>query len=232
MRAALFIVPCAAVLLVAALEAAAKSGAYRPNIDPANFQTRIDNPYFPLVPGTVYRYVERAGRDSSVDVTTVTSDTKTIMGVPCVVVHDQLTHKGQVKEDTFDWYAQDKEGNVWYFGEDTKEYLPGGRVKTEGSWTAGEGKNMPGIIMKAKPAPGVSYRQEYSPGNAEDMAEIMALHEKITVPYGSFDDCVRTKEWSLLEAGTEKKWYARGVGVVREESTEHEISTLVAVTKP
>jgi hypothetical protein len=232
MKAVSILVVCVVASLAVALGAIAKSGGYHPNIDPANFQSRIDNPYFPLVPGTEYRYVERVGRDSSVDVTTVTSDTKTIMGVACVVVHDQLSHNGKVKEDTFDWYAQDKQGNVWYFGEDTKEFLPGGRVKTEGSWTAGEGKNLPGIIMKANPTPGPSYRQEYSPGNAEDMGQIVAVHEKVTVPYGTFADCVRTKEWSLLEPGTEKKWYARGVGVVREESTEHEISTLVEVKTP
>ena len=214
---------------------AAKSvkGTYAPKIDPANFQTTIDNPYCPLIPGTILTYVEKSGGSESQDSITVTSDTRVIMGVTCVVVRDRVSEKGRLKEDTFDWYAQDRQGNVWYFGEDTKEFLPGGRVKTEGSWQAGAEKAWPGIMMPAHPTPGTpAYRQEYGPGHAEDMGQIVAIHDSTTTPYGRFTDCVRTKEWSLLEAGTDKKWYAKGIGFVREVMADHGTAELVSVKHP
>jgi len=214
-------------------QAVAKGGAYHPTIRPSDFQATVDNPYLPLIPGTTYKYVETQEKHVRDNEITVTKDTKLILGVPCTVVHDVVMEKGVMTEDTYDWYAQDKEGNVWYFGEDTKEYHPGNKVSTEGSWEAGVGKNQPGIIMPAHPKSGTAaYRQEYGPGHAEDMGQIVALEQTVTVPYGTFKDCVKTKEWSLLEPGHEHKWYARGIGVVREESTEKEISTLVAMTKP
>jgi hypothetical protein len=207
------------------------SGPYKPHIDPANFQTTIDNPYLPLVPGTTHRLIETVGRDTSVNEITVTSDTKVLMGVTCVVVRDQVMENGVLKEDTLDWYAQDKQGNVWYFGEDTKEQGANGKFSPEGSWESGVNGGQPGIIMPAKPAPGAPYRQEYRKGVAEDMGQVIAVHVATTVPGGTYPDCVQTKEWSLLEPGTEKKWYARGVGVVREESGK-EVAVLVSVTKP
>ena len=219
------------VWVAGARPVAGKTGPYQPHIDPAEFQATVDNPYLPLVPGTTLTYIEKVGKRTSDNTITVTHDTKTIMGVTCVVVHDQLVEKGVLKEDTFDWYAQDRLGNVWYFGEATKEFLPRGRVKTEGSWEAGVDRAQPGIIMLAHPVPGEPYRQEYGPGHAEDMGQVIAVGQSVTVPYGSFADCVRTKEWSLLESGHERKWYARGVGVVREESTAHEVVTLVSVTR-
>jgi hypothetical protein len=214
--------------------AAGKStaGAYHPGVDPANFQLTVDNLYFPLVPGTTFHFVERLGKRTSENEVAVTHDTKIIMGVTCVVVHDKVTEKGVLKEETFDWYAQDKEGNVWYFGEATKEYLSRGKVSTEGSWEGGVDGAQPGIIMKGRPAAGEPYRQEYYKGEAEDMGQVVAVDESVTVPCGSFTGCVRTKEWSMLEPGTEKKWYAKGTGVVRTESTTKEVSTLVSVTRP
>ena len=209
--------------------ASAKGKGYDPHIDPANFQTKVDNPYLPLIPGTTYKYLEKEGRDTRENIVTVMPDTKVVMGVTCTVVHDVVNEKGVLKEDTYDWYAQDKEGNVWYFGEDTKEYKKNG-VDTEGSWEAGVGPNRPGIIMPSHPTPGKPFRQEYGPGHAEDMGQVIALHETVTVPDGTFKDCVKTKEWSLLEAGHENKWYAKDIGVVRTESTSKEIVTLISVT--
>jgi hypothetical protein len=209
---------------------AGKSKEYHPAIDPVNFQIVIDNPYYPLVPGTTYKSIEKSGKDTAENEVTVTHDTRVIMGVTCVVVHDVVREKGRISEETFDWYAQDKQGNVWYFGEDTKEYH-GDRVSTEGSWEAGAGPNQPGIIMPGKPVPGSPYRQEYGPGHAEDMGQIIAAREEVTVPYGSFTDCVRTKEWSLLAAGSEKKWYAKGVGCIKEISAEGDVTELISVTK-
>ena len=206
-------------------------GEYRPTIDPANFTHVVDNPYFPLVPGTRFIFVEKGGRETRENKVTVTHDTKTILGVNCVVVHDTVTVKGVLQEDTLDWYAQDKQGSVWYFGEATKEFKSGGRVSTEGSWEAGVKGAQPGIVMPAHPQPDEPYRQEYLAGEAEDMAQVVAIGETVTVPFGTLKDCVRTKDWSLLESGSEKKWYAKGLGVVRTESSSGGVSTLISVTK-
>jgi hypothetical protein len=210
----------------------AKKVDYHPTIDPANFQSEVDNPYFPLVPGTTYAFTEKVGKEVSENEVTVTHDTKTILGVKCIVVHDTVKRKGVLKEETFDWYAQDKEGTVWYMGEDTKEFLGGKRVSTEGSWEAGVDGAQPGIMMVKDPKPGDPYRQEYLADRAEDMGQIVELNVSVTVPYGTFTGCIKTKEWSMLEAGHENKWYCKGLGVVRTESTAKEVATLVSVTKP
>ena len=225
------------LLLLALITAASLAGDkepakftkdYHPKIDPANFIHVIDNPYFPLKPGTVFTYSEKEGKENRDNKVEVTHETKIIMGVKCVVVRDTLSLDGKVLEDTFDWYAQDKEGAVWYFGEDTKEYKSGGRVSTEGSWEAGVKGGQPGIVMPAHPKPGEPYRQEYGPGAAEDVGQVIAVNESTTVPAGTYKDCVRTKEWSLLESGHEKKWYAKGTGLVRAESGD-EVLTLLLV---
>ena len=222
--------PALLVWCVTVVAAEGGSKDYHPVVDPTNFVVAVDNPYFPLVPGTVYKYVEKSGKDVAETEMTVTHDTKTIMGVTCIVVHSVVSEKGKLAEETFDWYAQDKQGNVWYFGEDTKE-MHNGKFSPEGSWEAGVGKNQPGMIMPAAAAPGAPFRQEYSPGNAEDMGQIVAVKETMTVPCGTFNDCVRTKEWSLLSAGSEKKWYARGAGCIKEISPEGDVNELISVTK-
>jgi hypothetical protein len=205
--------------------------SYHPQIDPANFQATVDNPYYPLVPGTTLTYLETSRGEKKENKITVTHDTKTIMGVKCVVVHDTVTKNGRLLEDTWDWLAQDKEGAVWYFGEATREISPGGQVSTQGSWEAGVKGGQPGVLMPAYPAPGTPpYRQEYGPGAAEDMGQIIALNQSVTVPAGTFADCVKTREWSLLEGGHENKWYARGVGVVKETSTGGDVIVLISIT--
>ena len=133
---------------------------YRPVIAPANFQSKVDNPYFPFVPGTILKYQEKGGGETSEKEITVTSETKETLGVKCVVVHDVVTQKGEVREDTYDWYAQDKKGTVWYFGEATREFKAGARVSHEGSWEAGVKGAQPGIVMPGDPKPGKPYRQE------------------------------------------------------------------------
>lgn len=190
----------------------------------------IDNPYFPLVPGTTMKFLEKDGIKTAENLVEVTQDSKTIGGVKCVVVHDTLSENGALTEDTYDWYAQAKDGTVWYFGEDTKEFKPGGQVDSKGSWEAGVKGAQAGIIMPGVATPGKPYRQEYLAGEAEDMGQVVALGESVTVPAGTFTDVVRTKEWSMLESGSEKKWYARGVGVVREEATAGEVATLISIT--
>jgi hypothetical protein len=219
-----------AIVGPAATEPAAQ--AYNPRINPADFQTTIDNPWFPLVPGTTFIYREQIGGSKNENVVTVTSETKVIMGVTCVVVNDIVKEKDVIIEETTDWYAQDKEGNVWYFGEATKEYQARGKVITKGSWEAGVNGAKPGIIMKGNPVPGEPYRQEFLAGEAEDMGQVIAVNESVTVPYGKFTGCVKTKEWSMLEPGSENKWYARGVGNIKTKSSSNEeISVLMSITK-
>ncbi len=148
----------------------------------------------------------------------VTHDTKRIMGVECVVVNDKATENGELIEQTLDWYAQDKEGNVWYFGEDSKESENGKVTSTEGSWEAGKDGAKPGIMMQAHPKVGQSYRQEYYKGVAEDMAQVLSFNESASVPYGSFDHLLVTRDWNPLEPGQEvvRKYYAAGVGKIME----------------
>jgi hypothetical protein len=195
---------------------------YAPVIDPANFTTEITNPYFPLKPGTRWVY---EGPDDAGDIergeVKVTTDTRKVMGVTTVVVHDVRTVKGELQEDTYDWYAQDKEGNVWYFGEDTKAYNAGKVESTEGSWEAGVDGAQPGIVMNANPKVGDSYRQEYYKGHAEDMADVLSLDEKRTVRYGSYEGVLKTKDYTPLEPGlVEHKYYAKDVGLIYEVHVE------------
>jgi hypothetical protein len=190
---------------------------YRPRIAPADFVPVIDNPYLPLRPGTTLVYEGMSGGEREVVKVTVTDDTKRILGITATVVRDQVFVEGKLAEDTFDWYAQDRQGNVWYLGEDTKEYEDGKVVSTEGSWEAGLDGAQPGIIMLADPQVGDTYRQEFYEGEAEDIARVLALDASVTVPHGSFDGVLRTEDWTPLEPKIrENKFYARGIGVVFE----------------
>ena len=190
---------------------------YEPRIRPADFGGPVDNPYFPLIPGSRWIYVGTHKGGTERTVVEVTRDTKAILGVPTVVVHDTVSTAGGVSEDTFDWYAQDRKGNVWYFGEDTKEYENGVVVNTEGSWEAGVDGAKAGIIMKARPRSGDAYRQEYYRSHAEDFAQVLGKVASVTVPAGSYHDVLETKEFTPLEPKlVEHKYYARGVGDVRE----------------
>jgi len=211
----LFVAALLAASIIGCVAMGLKKADYNPKIDPAEFSSTVDNPYYPLVPGTVLKYREVSEGRTLDNIITVTHDTKMVMGVKCVVVHDVVMEDGKIKEDTYDWLAQHKDGTVWYFGEDTKEYKAGGRVSTEGSWEGGIKGAQPGILMPANPKPGPPYRQEYGKGVAEDMGQIVATDETVTVPAGTFNGCVKTKDWSLLESGHEFKWYAKGGGVVK-----------------
>jgi hypothetical protein len=208
-----------------------KKASYDPHVEAANFQTTVDNPYNPLVPGTVFRLIETVDGKSKDNQVVVTHETKNIMGVNCVVVHDTLSENGVLIEDTYDWFAQHRDGSVWYFGEATREYKPGGGVSTEGSWEAGIDGGQPGIMMPGEPRPGEPYRQEYKYHEAEDMGQVVATGETVTVPAGSYSGCVKTKEWSLLEPGSAFKWYCKGVGLVRVEATDGEVAILQSVGK-
>jgi hypothetical protein len=185
-------------------------------LDPADFVATIDHPYWPMTPGSrwVYSETDAEGAVQQVEVT-VTNETKTILGITVTVVRDIVTEDGEVIEDTFDWYAQDTNGNLWYLGEDTKEYEGGNVVSTAGSWEAGRDGAQPGIILPGQPQVGLAYRQEYLAGEAEDAAQILSLTEHADVPYGSFDELLMTEETTPLEPGLrERKYYARGIGLV------------------
>jgi len=200
--------------------------AYAPHINPADFTTKIDNMYFPLKPGTTFVYKGKSGGNPERDVMSVTHSTKKVMGVKCVVVDDRVWAHGNLTEKTFDYYAQDEKGSVWYFGENSKEYK-NGKVSTQGSWEAGKNGAKPGIIMQAHPKVGQSYRQEYEKGSAEDMAKVLDLNGSVKVPYGSFDHALVTKEWTPLEPGVvEHKSYAAGVGDVKEVTVKGPSETL------
>jgi hypothetical protein len=187
------------------------------HLNPADFTTRIDNPYWPMKPGArwVYRETDPEGTRQKV-VVTVTRKTKKIAnGITARVVHDVVTEKGKPVEKTDDWYAQDKAGNVWYLGEFTKEYENGKFVSTKGSFEAGVDGAQPGVIMPAKPRPGMKYRQEYYAGHAEDRGQIVSRREQAEVPFGHFRRVLMTKDTNPLERKIlEFKFYARGVGPV------------------
>jgi hypothetical protein len=191
------------------------SGRYDPVINPANFVATIDNPLFPLNPGTTFIYEGDTEAGFEHDEFFVTHKTKVILGVTCVEVRDTAKVNGKLVEDTLDWFAQDKDGNVWYFGENAKQLEGGLVVGVEGSWTGGVDNAKPGIVMKAHPAIGNFYRQEFSLGTAEDIAEVISLNNSVNVTYGSFTHCLKTKETAPLEPDTlEFKFYCPGVGNV------------------
>lgn len=193
---------------------------YDVEIDPDDFVSTgiVGNDYFSLESGRTMVY-EGEGEDGEIiRVEEIyTSDTKVIMGVTCVIVRAMEYENDELIEDTYDWYAQDNEGNVWYFGEDSKEIEDGVVVSTSGSWEAGVDGALPGIIMLANPIVGLWYRQEYFQGEAEDVAQVLSLSATVTVPFGgTYNNCLQTAEWNLLEPGKiEHKFYAPGVGLVR-----------------
>jgi hypothetical protein len=169
-------------------------------------------------------------------VVSVTDRTKVILGVTTTVVHDQVfSANGDLAEDTFDWYAQDRFGNVWYFGEDTAEYANGKVSSTKGSWEAGVGGAQPGVVMLAQPTVGESYHQEFLRGEAEDVGTVVAIDDRVSVPYGSFDHVLVTEDTTPLEPQIlEHKFYAPGIGVVLERVLRggQEVSRLVSYTPP
>jgi hypothetical protein len=186
-------------------------------LDPADFTTDIDNPYWPMAPGTrwTYRETDAEGNVSEI-VMVVTTETKQIAnGIVARVVRDTVSQDGEIIEDTFDWYAQDSDGNIWYLGEDTAEFEDGEIISTSGSFEAGVDGALPGIILPADPQPGMKYREEYYAGEAEDNGEVLSVEEMAEVPYGQFQDVLLIKDTITIEPDVlEYKLYALGVGPV------------------
>jgi hypothetical protein len=203
-------------------------------IDPADFVRYVTNPLLPFPQGMVVTY--RGLKDGGVthERVTVLHRTKAILGVRTTVVHDVTRSAGTLLEETEDWYAQDKHGNVWYFGEDTTSY-ENGHVSTEGSWEAGVHGAIPGIVMEADPHAPDAYRQELYRGHAEDMAWVLRRGGSLRVPFGTVHHILVTMEWSRLEPQViDRKIYARGIGIVREASASgpRETLDLVSVHRP
>jgi hypothetical protein len=200
---------------------------YNPVIDPAKFSDKITNPLFPLLKGRTLIYDgTKDGKPEHVEMT-VGKGTRKVTGVPCVIITDIVTINGALEEKTVDWYSQDADGNVWYFGEDSKDYANGAVVSTAGTWEAGVDNAKPGIIMKAVPKPGDFYRQESRPGVAEDRAKILRTDTTVKVPYGDLKRVLTTFDTDPLNPDkVENKWYAPGLGLVKADRigsshTEH-----------
>jgi hypothetical protein len=222
------------VLALAALlppSAAAAAPTARP-LDPADFVGRVTNPWYPLTPGSTYVYRGVKDGRASREVITVRQQTKVISGVRTTVVSDVLYVDGRLAERTTDWYAQDKKGSVWYFGERTAELDRTGRVTSrEGSWQTGLNGAKPGIYMPARPRAGQSFRQEIYKGHAEDRFRILSLAVSVHVPFVSSDKALLTKEWTPLEPGVvDHKYYVRGIGTVKELSVKGAAESAVLVS--
>ena len=212
---------------------------YAPVVDPTRFTDAtgrplpITNPFFPLIPGTTFIYEGQTAAGLEHDEFAVTRATRTILGVTVVEVHDTVATGGVPTEDTLDWFAQDRDGNVWYFGENSKELDGGLVVGLEGSWTGGIDGAQPGIVMEAHPAVGDFYRQEFLLNDAEDLAEVASVDESVTLSSNAtYSHCLKTTETSPIEPDTlENKLYAPNVGnVLVVDVTAGERSELVRIT--
>jgi hypothetical protein len=203
-----------------------------PQMPPASdFVDRLDNRFFPLEPGTTFRYRGTEEGDAVQDEVIVTWMTKAILGVHATVVHDFVAVNGLPSERTADWYAQDKHGNVWYLGEAAFDFVDGHWVRADDSWEAGHDGARAGIIMEAHPKAGDDYTQEHYSGHAEDMARVSSTHASISVPYGSFHHALKAFECTPLEPGVlDVKYYARGVGEVFEATVEGGSAKLALVS--
>ncbi|MBI2984929.1 MAG: hypothetical protein HYY50_04890 [Candidatus Kerfeldbacteria bacterium] len=198
------------------------NSSYQPVINPADFSTTINNRFFTLVPGQKFSYQNSAAGSNERIETEVTNEIKTVMDVATVEVRDRAWVDNQLAEDTRDWYAQAKNGDVWYFGEAVDNYENGKLKNHDGSWEVGIDGAKPGIVMLANPKVGDRYRQEYYAGIAEDMGDVVALEQTVRVPSGTFDHCLQTRDWSVVEKSlNEYKYYCPQVGfVVLEESVK------------
>jgi hypothetical protein len=198
--------------------ASSASGSSSPSvaskIDPADFTSKVDNPFLPWKPGTHFHY--KASQPGTRNPVAVTHRTTKIAGVKCVVVRDIVTHNGTPVERSLDWYAQDKHGNVWYFGEASSVFKHGHFAhNASDSWKTGVHGATPGILMEAHPRKGDVYRQEQAP-NSKDRAKVLGYVDTMTVPFGTFHHVLETKEFTPLEPSIDHDFYARGIGEIQE----------------
>ncbi len=193
--------------------------SYKPDVKISKFtnSTNITNPYFPAAVGKKYIYDGQTTDGLERIEEQRLTDTKTILGITCIIVNFKAYLNGTLIEEAWDWYAQDNNGTVWYFGEDVDNYANGVLVDHAGSWEAGVDGAQPGTIMPANPQTGMKYREEYYFNHAEDEAEITATGQTVTIPLGTYTSCIKTRNWTELEPDlNENKFYAPGVGLVKE----------------
>ncbi len=208
--------------------------SYNPVLLPADFTnpTAMTHPYFLFEVGKTYIYEGQTAEGMERTEIARQTATKNIFGITCVVVNDKVFLAGKLIEDTFDWYAQDNAGNVWYFGEDVDNYNLDGSLKDHaGSWEAGVDGAKAGLVMPADPQKGKKYRQEYYFNEAEDQAEIIETGLSVTVPFGTFTNCIKTHDWTELEPDVnENKFYASGVGIIKSVNvTDNETHVLIEI---
>ena len=230
-----FLTPAIAVAVLMGTAALPAGAAGDATPGPAHFTTQIDNPFLPFVPGTRMVYRSTDAGETGREVVRVTHRTKLVDGVRVRIVRDRAYVGGELVEDTRDWFAQDRRGNVWYFGENTKTLRNGKVTSTKGSWAAGRNGASAGIVMEAHPKVGDAYSQEDAPGVAEDRGKVLSLDATATVPYGSFTGLLKTKDFSPLEpAVVEHKFFLRGVGSILEKEVRggNERLALVRVVRP
>lgn len=196
-------------------------GAYDPEIDPDDFVDGIDNPFAPFRTGSRWVY-QKDGEDGLERIEIeVLDETREILGVTCATVRDRVWVDGEIVEDTLDWLAQDRDGNVWYFGEIARNFEDGRLVDLEGSWEAGVDGAKPGFWVKAAPREGELYRQEWLPGEAEDVVEVLSLDADEVVPFANGGPVLQTRDFTPLEPDAEEyKFYVPGVGLVLEVDPE------------
>ena len=212
----------AAVLVLAVISVSGQGlpENYSVEIDPADFVSVIDNPYYPRIVGTVWIYEGETEDGLERIEVEVLPDTREVMGVTVTVVRDRVYVEGVIVEDTFDWFAQDVEGNVWYFGEEVQDYEDGQPSSTAGSWEAGVDGALPGIIMFADPTAhiGEVYYSEYYVGEAEDAVIMLNYTGTVELDYGEFENVVMTYDFTPLdpEDAHEIKYYAEGIGTIKE----------------
>lgn len=223
-----------AVMAVTVTAQGASGAAPAAAIDPADFSKTVDNPLFPI---STFKTVSYMGEETDPDTGdtietrvkfTVLQDAKTVAGVAVIVVRDDAFEDGELVESTLDYFAQHKDGSVYYFGEAVDNYVDGKLENHKGTWLAGEGENQPGIFMPANPRVGMVFEQERAPGIAEDRSTVLAVNETVTVPAGTFNGCIKTEDENPLDGLVENKWYCPGAGFVRE-ATEDVLLELVSV---
>ena len=207
------------------------SGSYSPTINPSDFTHVITNKYYPLKPGMKAMYEKKTQKGIERVEIDVTGETRKVMGVTALVVRDREWLNDELREDTKDWVAQDKDGNVWYFGETVDNYENGKLVDHDGSWEAGVDGAQPGIVMLSNPKVGDTYRQEYYAGKAEDMGTVVAVGKKVTVRQGAFEDCVQIRDWSCIGDGSEHKYFCAGAGLVLEGEGAERLELVSLSTK-
>jgi hypothetical protein len=214
-------------------EVSLPQGSEPVKLDPADFTNKVDNRYWPMAPDGKPGRAWTLRSDDERVVVKVTSKKKTVAGIEALVVNDTVTaNNGELVEVTDDWYAQDKDGNVWYLGEDVKDYRNGKVVSTAGSWEHGVDGAYAGVAIPADPQPGLKYRQEYYKGEAEDAGEVLSIKERVSVPAGTFENCLQTRDTTPLEPDVvEHKYYAPGVGPARSGKPGAGGEELVSFTK-